>query len=136
MVNNTDVTSATAPCVVERHSPHALQFKGARWARTLMRWLGWSVARLDARDTPIAGVSWDGASWQALGDAAASADASGSLALPLVEQAGRQDLRLSFWGITSEPAGLVSPPITFAVPAPGAGALVAVAMVVARRRRG
>ncbi len=100
------------------------------------RWLGWSVARLDARDTPIAGVSWDGASWQALGDAAASADASGSLALPLVEQAGRQDLRLSFWGITSEPAGLVSPPITFAVPAPGAGALVAVAMVVARRRRG
>ncbi len=43
MVNNTDVTSATAPCLVERHSPHALQFKGARWARTLMRWLGWSV---------------------------------------------------------------------------------------------
>ncbi len=43
MVNNTDETSATAPCVAERHSPHALQFKGARWAQTLMRWLGWSV---------------------------------------------------------------------------------------------
>lgn len=99
------------------------------------RWLEWSIARLDARDTPLVGVSWDGLAWQALGNALEAGSAAASWNVRLGTGPGPFEYRLSFRGVTSEPDSMPSPPVSFVVPAPGASALVATALAFSRRRR-
>ena len=99
------------------------------------QWTSWSIERLDAQGTPLAGVSWDGVSWQSLGSAASPADVAGTWSLRLMDQPGRGEFRLSFAGLSSEPDTVSVRQIAFAVPAPGAAALVACAGLIAQRRR-
>jgi hypothetical protein len=99
------------------------------------QWTGWNISRLDARDTPLAGVSWDGAVWQALGLIESPADVMGAWSLRLMDQPGRFDYRLAFGGFTTQPETISLQQIAFAVPAPGTAALIGLAAVMSRRRR-
>ena len=99
------------------------------------QWLAWSIARLDAQDTPLAGVCWDGQAWQALGASLGPVDAAGLWSWNRIDQPAPVAYRLSFSGITDAPESVGISAVAFAVPAPGAVALVAVAATLARRRR-
>lgn len=98
------------------------------------RWLAWSVVRLDAPDTPLAGVSWDGVAWRALGGSSTPPTASGSWLVTPEGGRGPVAFRVRFEGFTSDPDGL-GWPVLFSVPTPGAVTLAAVAVWAARRRR-
>lgn len=99
------------------------------------RWLSWKVSRLGNDAAPIAGMEWDGTAWRALGAALLPAGPSGSAVVQLTVDGGRHDYRLSFGGVSLEPASGGVSAIAFAVPSPASVALVGLAVMAARRRR-
>ena len=100
------------------------------------RWLSWRVMRLSNDPTPIAGMEWDGSAWRALGSALLPPGESGGAFVQLAADGGRHDYRLTFSGLSLEPASGGVSAIGFAVPAPSSVALVGAALIAARRRRG
>jgi len=99
------------------------------------RWLSWRVTRLTNDPTPIAGVEWDGAVWRTLGSVLLPPADAGSAIVQLAADGGRHEYRLSFGGVSTDPASGGIGAIAFAVPSPAPLALVGVAIAAARRRR-
>jgi hypothetical protein len=99
------------------------------------RFLWW---RLESRAEPgrvLAGVEWIGSAWQSTGLAEAAPGAAGRTSVTLdLAQVGRT-LRISYGGLSVGPDGSAMGGVSFAVPSPGAAALVALAATVTRRRR-
>ncbi|MFM7807244.1 MAG: hypothetical protein ACKPEA_04855 [Planctomycetota bacterium] len=99
------------------------------------RWLSWKVTRIGNDAAPITGMEWDGTAWRALGEALLPAGLSGSGIVRLAPDGGRNEYRLSFGGMSLEPASGGVSAIAFAVPSPASIALVGAALLAARRRR-
>lgn len=99
------------------------------------QWLSWSVSRLGNDAAPILGMEWDGMAWRAVGSALLPAGPLGSAVVQLSPDGGRHDYRLSFRGLSTEPASGGVSAVAFAVPTPASAALVGLAIMATRRRR-
>ena len=94
--------------------------------------------RLTSRTEPsriLAGLEWNGSAWAAVGAASMEAAEVGQVHVTLASADLGRALRLSYGGLSVGPDGSATPGVSFAVPAPGTAALIALAAAVARRRR-
>ena len=99
------------------------------------RMLWW---RLSSRSEPgriLAGLEWNGSAWAAVGAATMEAAEVGRVHVTLTSADLGRALRLTYGGLSVGTDGSAMPGVSFAVPAPGAVALLGLATVIARRRR-
>ena len=102
------------------------------------RYLWW---RLTPRSEPariLAGVSWNGTAWTAIGSAVLDAAMIGEVHFTLAAADVGRTLRLSFGGLSIGPDGSAMEGVHFVastIPAPGSVALLGLAAAITRRRR-
>lgn len=99
------------------------------------RMLWWRLASRSEPGRILAGLEWNGSAWAAVGAASLEAAEVGRVHVTLTSADVGRALRLTYGGFSVGPDGSAMPGVSFAVPAPGTAALLALAVSVARRRR-